>query len=124
MELSRREELLLRRIDADLARDDPALARRLATFTCEDAVGTGGVEGAGQARDGGDGAVPAAAWRPARAAVAVLSVALAVAVLLLALVMLSVRPPCARPATVPPSAPSAPAQAAPPGTAAAPPATC
>ncbi|WP_026403149.1 DUF3040 domain-containing protein [Actinomadura rifamycini] len=100
MELSRREELLLRRIDADLARDDPALARRLTAFTCEDAEDA---EDAGDPGDAGGRAVPAAAGRPAGAAVVVLSVALAVAVLLLAVVMLSVRPPCERPATVPPS---------------------
>lgn len=75
MGLSWREEILLRRIDACLEKDDPPLARRLTTFAPAEAE-------------------PAASWRPSRAAVVIVAVALAVAVFLMALVVLSIEPPC------------------------------
>ncbi|MBE1532804.1 DUF3040 domain-containing protein [Actinomadura algeriensis] len=115
MGLSQREELLLRRIDARLRRDDPLLAHRLATFTPDRPAPDPTPDERGRAGF-------AVSWRPPRSAIVVMSMALAAAVVLLALVMLSVRPPCERPATVrspasaagPPSVPSA----------APPPATC
>ncbi|OLT11933.1 hypothetical protein BJF79_23220 [Actinomadura sp. CNU-125] len=94
--------MLLRRIDAGLERDDPSLARRLATFRLTTLAPA----------EPGDGARDPVPWRPARSAIVIVSVALAAAVLLLVLVMLSVRPPCERPATVPPAAPTAASTAA------------
>ncbi|MFD0902143.1 DUF3040 domain-containing protein [Actinomadura sediminis] len=74
MRLSRREQVLLRRIDTRLEREDPLLAHRLTTFTPP-----------------GD---PPVAWRPPRAAVVIVAVAVAVAVFLMAWVVLSIDPPC------------------------------
>lgn len=102
MGLSRREQVLLRRIDARLERDDPRLARRIAALAPP-------------------GEEPPAAWRPPRAAVAVAAVGLAAAVFLMALTVLSIGPPCpgtaaearpgARPAAEPPPpAPSGPSR--------------
>ena len=81
MGLSWREEALLRHIDACLERDDPPLAHRFATFTSAEAE-------------------HAVSRRPVRSAVVIVAVALAAAVFLLTLVVLSVRPPCHRTATV------------------------
>ncbi|GGV19005.1 hypothetical protein GCM10010182_45800 [Actinomadura cremea] len=92
MGLSWREEILLRRIDACLEKDDPPLARRLTTFASVEAE-------------------PTASWRPSRAAVVIVAVALAVAVFLMALVVLSVEPPCRGAGTAVPS--GAPPQARP-----------
>ncbi|GLZ13443.1 hypothetical protein Acsp04_36780 [Actinomadura sp. NBRC 104425] len=75
MGLPGEERTVLRRIDAELERDDPDLARRLRTFT------------------GADGA--AVSWRPPRVAVAVAASVAAVAVFLVAMVVvLAARHPC------------------------------
>ncbi|WP_344948896.1 DUF3040 domain-containing protein [Actinomadura miaoliensis] len=75
------ERAVLRRIDADLERDDPDLARRLRTFSRTDV----------------DAAETAVSWRPPRVAVAVAASVAAVAVFLVAVVVLATRPPCSPP---------------------------
>ncbi|WP_026404930.1 DUF3040 domain-containing protein [Actinomadura rifamycini] len=102
MGLSRREQVLLRRIDARLERDDPRLARRIAAF----------------APPGAEPVEPVA-WRPPRAAVVIAAVGLAAAVFLTALTVLSIGPPCrgaatgARPGASPAAEPPAPAPSGP-----------
>ncbi|GAA4157341.1 DUF3040 domain-containing protein [Actinomadura keratinilytica] len=75
MGLPGEERTVLRRIDAELERDDPRLARRLRTFTCADGA--------------------AVSWRPPRVAVAVAASVAAVAVFLVVMVaVLAARHPC------------------------------
>ncbi|WP_165970701.1 DUF3040 domain-containing protein [Actinomadura sp. 6K520] len=88
MGLSEYERAVLRRLDADLDRQDPWLSRRLAEFTAP-------------AEDAG------VSWRPPRAAVALAAVMVAATAFFAAMIPLVMRQPC------PVSAPGAQATAGP-----------
>lgn len=75
MGLSEYEQMVLRRLDADLARRDPQLRSRLAEFTALE-------------NDAG------VTWRPPRAAVVLAAVMLAGAGFMLATVTMLMRQPC------------------------------
>ncbi|WP_165950375.1 DUF3040 domain-containing protein [Actinomadura sp. GC306] len=98
MGLSEYERTVLRRLDADLGRQDPGLRRRLTEFTAPP-----------------ENASEDVSWRPPRAAVALAAVMLAAVTFMMVVIPLVMRQPCRPPATATgsqataePVAPSAP----------------